>query len=146
MLMLLAISSRATPEASSNGSSRSVQPSPTSATPRPPTRVVDENYDEGVADALIIFRHIVLLTTLAWQEMLSRILQQYRLLTVGPTNYSPRPPQHRSSVYSPSPPLPSMPLPFGFWTRVSNASTVIALPPIASLSPQSTALLSFRSR
>lgn len=38
---------------SSNGSSRSVQPSPTSATPRPPSRVVDEDYDEGVADALM---------------------------------------------------------------------------------------------
>lgn len=36
---------------SSNGSSRSVQPSPTSA--RPPSRVVDEDYDEGVADALM---------------------------------------------------------------------------------------------
>ncbi|PFH50727.1 hypothetical protein AMATHDRAFT_60539 [Amanita thiersii Skay4041] len=38
---------------SSNGSSRSVQPSPTCATPRPPSRVLDEEYDEGVADALI---------------------------------------------------------------------------------------------
>ena len=41
------------PEASCNSSSRSVQSSPTSATPRPPSRVVDENYDEGVADVLI---------------------------------------------------------------------------------------------
>ncbi|KIJ21344.1 hypothetical protein PAXINDRAFT_104349 [Paxillus involutus ATCC 200175] len=40
---------------SSNGSgSRSLQPSPTSATPRPPSRVVDEDYDEGVADALVV--------------------------------------------------------------------------------------------
>ncbi|KAJ3563468.1 hypothetical protein NP233_g8923 [Leucocoprinus birnbaumii] len=38
---------------SSNGSSRSIQPSPTSATARPPSRVVDEDYDEGVADALM---------------------------------------------------------------------------------------------
>ncbi|TFK38602.1 hypothetical protein BDQ12DRAFT_683044 [Crucibulum laeve] len=39
---------------SGSGSSRSVQPSPTSATPRPPSRVVDEDYDEpGVADALM---------------------------------------------------------------------------------------------
>ncbi|KAI9566990.1 TPR-like protein [Boletus coccyginus] len=39
---------------SSNGSSsRSLQPSPTTATPRPPSRVVDEDYDEGVADALV---------------------------------------------------------------------------------------------
>ena len=42
------------PENSSHsGSSRSIQPSPTSATPRPPSRVVDEDYDEGVADALM---------------------------------------------------------------------------------------------
>ncbi|KAH9487170.1 General transcriptional corepressor ssn6 [Psilocybe cubensis] len=44
------------PENSSHsGSSRSIQPSPTGATPRPPSRVLDENYDEGVAvaDALI---------------------------------------------------------------------------------------------
>ncbi|KAH0838714.1 TPR-like protein [Lanmaoa asiatica] len=40
---------------SSNGSgSRSLQPSPTTATPRPPSRVVDEDYDEGVADALVV--------------------------------------------------------------------------------------------
>ena len=41
---------------SSNGSgtsNKSVQPSPTSATPRAPARVVDEDYDEGVADALM---------------------------------------------------------------------------------------------
>ncbi|OBZ80027.1 General transcriptional corepressor ssn6 [Grifola frondosa] len=41
---------------SSNGSgsaSRSIQPSPTSSTHVPPSRVVDEDYDEGVADALI---------------------------------------------------------------------------------------------
>ncbi|KAF8554568.1 hypothetical protein OG21DRAFT_1412346 [Imleria badia] len=40
---------------SSNGSgSRSLQPSPTAATPRPPSRVVDEDYDEGVADSLLV--------------------------------------------------------------------------------------------
>ncbi|KAJ4485474.1 TPR-like protein [Lentinula aciculospora] len=39
---------------SSNGSGSSNRPSPTSAlTPRPPSRVVDEDYDEGVADALM---------------------------------------------------------------------------------------------
>ncbi|TFK47952.1 TPR-like protein [Heliocybe sulcata] len=47
----------ATPEpGSSNGSgsaNRSVQPSPTSASAHPPNRVVDEDYDEGVADALM---------------------------------------------------------------------------------------------
>ena len=37
----------------SSSSSRSIQPSPTSATPRPPSRVVDEDYDEGAVDALI---------------------------------------------------------------------------------------------
>ncbi|KAI0668673.1 hypothetical protein C8Q78DRAFT_993262 [Trametes maxima] len=42
--------------ASSNGSgsaNRSVQPSPTNSTHLPPTRALDEDYDEGVADALI---------------------------------------------------------------------------------------------
>ncbi|KAI5991298.1 TPR-like protein [Pisolithus orientalis] len=40
--------------ASSSGSgNRSLQPSPTGATPRLPSRVVDEDYDEGVADALV---------------------------------------------------------------------------------------------
>ncbi|KAI0771034.1 hypothetical protein BD413DRAFT_476503 [Trametes elegans] len=41
---------------SSNGSgsaNRSVQPSPTNSTHLPPTRALDEDYDEGVADALI---------------------------------------------------------------------------------------------
>ncbi|EPQ61220.1 hypothetical protein GLOTRDRAFT_135744 [Gloeophyllum trabeum ATCC 11539] len=48
-----------TPEpASYNGSgsgsaNRSVQPSPSSASAHPPNRVVDEDYDEGVADALM---------------------------------------------------------------------------------------------
>lgn len=37
----------------SGSTSRSVQQSPTSATTMPPARVVDEDYDEGVADALI---------------------------------------------------------------------------------------------
>ncbi|KAG5732078.1 General transcriptional corepressor ssn6 [Termitomyces sp. T112] len=43
------------PEVSSNGSgsSRSVQPSPTSAPVRPPSRPFDEDYDEGVTDALM---------------------------------------------------------------------------------------------
>ncbi|KAF5392441.1 hypothetical protein D9757_002108 [Collybiopsis confluens] len=39
---------------SPNGSGSSNRPSPTSTTtPRPPSRVVDEDYDEGVADALM---------------------------------------------------------------------------------------------
>ncbi|KAG6914713.1 hypothetical protein DXG01_015762 [Tephrocybe rancida] len=44
------------PEVSSNrsGSSRSVQPSPTSASVRPPSRALDEDYDKGgVTDALM---------------------------------------------------------------------------------------------
>ncbi|KAG6891008.1 hypothetical protein C0992_011285 [Termitomyces sp. T32_za158] len=44
------------PEVSSNGSgsSRSVQPSPTSVSVRPPSRALDEDYDEGgVTDALM---------------------------------------------------------------------------------------------
>lgn len=39
---------------SNSSSSRSIQPSPTSATPRQVMRPVDEDYDEGVADALIV--------------------------------------------------------------------------------------------
>ncbi|KAG2160230.1 TPR-like protein [Suillus bovinus] len=39
------------PETSSSGS-RSLQPSPTSATPRPPSRVVDDDYDEGIETLL----------------------------------------------------------------------------------------------
>jgi glucose repression mediator protein len=40
--------------ASGSGSSnRSTRPSPSCATPLPPSRVVDEDYDEGVADSLI---------------------------------------------------------------------------------------------
>ncbi|KAF8137055.1 hypothetical protein EV363DRAFT_1534257 [Boletus edulis] len=38
-----------------NGSgSRSLQPSPTTITPHPPSHVVDEDYDKGVVDALVI--------------------------------------------------------------------------------------------
>ena len=39
--------------AGSGSQSRSAQPSPTSTVPVAPTRVVDEDYDEGVADALM---------------------------------------------------------------------------------------------
>lgn len=92
------------PEVSSNGSgsSRSVQPSPTSATPHPPARVVDEDYDEGVTDALMS-------------------LASYRApdLAADPSHSpsgsrhsdpSPRPAPHRNSVSSTrshvSPPMP----------------------------------------
>ncbi|KAF8125860.1 hypothetical protein EV363DRAFT_1529875 [Boletus edulis] len=47
---------------SSNGSgSRSLQPSPTTVTPHPPSHVVDEDYNKGVADALVVLSqsHIV---------------------------------------------------------------------------------------
>jgi len=96
------------PEISSNGSgsSRSIQPSPTSATPHPPARVVDEDYDEGVTDALMS-------------------LASYRAPGIpdsandnshSPSGSrhsapSPRPPPHRNSVSSTrshvSPPMPS---------------------------------------
>jgi hypothetical protein len=42
-----------TASSGSGTSGRSVQPSPTSATPRPPSRVFDENYDEGIAETLM---------------------------------------------------------------------------------------------
>jgi general transcriptional corepressor CYC8 len=46
--------SKATSPGSGSGSSSSNRPSPTSTTtPRAPSRVVDEDYDEGVADALM---------------------------------------------------------------------------------------------
>ncbi|KAH9891250.1 hypothetical protein C8Q73DRAFT_651587 [Cubamyces lactineus] len=47
--------SKGSPEPSSGSGSanRSVQPSPTNSTHLPPTRALDEDYDEGVADALI---------------------------------------------------------------------------------------------
>ncbi|EMD41375.1 hypothetical protein CERSUDRAFT_79035 [Gelatoporia subvermispora B] len=42
------------PASSASGSAgRSIQPSPTNSTHMPPSRVVDEDYDEGVADALM---------------------------------------------------------------------------------------------
>jgi hypothetical protein len=44
------------PETSSSGS-RSLQPSPTSATPRPPSRVVDDDYDEGITESLLTLSH-----------------------------------------------------------------------------------------
>ena len=208
------------PEASSHGSassSRSVQPSPTSATPRPPSRVVDEDYDEGVADALINLS--------SYRAPDNSGLAGDAPPSHSPTissaphsrhgNSSPRPSHHRSSVsskqvspppqsahlkralspgpeendnkrsrvdmikrrispsggipstrlspmpfrtqpsshspearqthdtYPSSPPLPSVlpphPRPIGVGTHVSNTSTAIALPPIATLSPQSTA-------
>ena len=204
------------PEASSNGSSRSIQPSPTSATPRPPSRVVDEDYDEGVADALI-----VLSSYRAPDNSGSAGEAPSHSPTISSAHSRPSPrPHHRSSVsskqasppppqsaplkralspgpeesdtkrsrvdmikrrsspsggrrtpvpstrpspipfrtqpashspearqphdpYPPSPPLPSVlpphPRPIGVGAHVSNVSTAIALPPIATLSPQSTA-------
>ncbi|EPS98080.1 hypothetical protein FOMPIDRAFT_79914 [Fomitopsis schrenkii] len=47
---------KGSPHPSSTGSGsagRSVQPSPTGSAPPPPSRVVDEDYDEGVAEALM---------------------------------------------------------------------------------------------
>ncbi|KAG5654344.1 hypothetical protein H0H81_004298 [Sphagnurus paluster] len=101
------------PEVSSNGSgssSRSVQPSPTNAVARPPSRTVDEDYDEpGVADALINL-----------SSFRGHGIQQSTEPAHSPTissgsrhsNPSPRPPpSHRNSVSSTrshvSPPMPS---------------------------------------
>jgi glucose repression mediator protein len=44
------------PETSSSGS-RSLQPSPTSAMPRPPSRVMDDDYDEGITESLLTLSH-----------------------------------------------------------------------------------------
>ena len=206
------------PEASSNGSgsSRSVQPSPTSATPRPPSRVVDEDYDEGVADALIVLssyrapdnsgsageapshsptissahsrpsprpHHRSSVSSKQASPPPSQSAPLKRALSPGPeeneskrsrvdmmkrrtspsggrrtpipsTRPSPIPFRTQPASHSPearqphdsypsSPPLPSVlpphPRPIGVGAHVSNVSTAIALPPIATLSPQSTA-------
>jgi glucose repression mediator protein len=82
------------PENSSNSSSsRSIQPSPTSATPRQVMRPVDEDYDEGVADALIVLSN--------------------SSKPDGPTQSpSPRVPSHRNSISSTgaSPPVQMAPM------------------------------------
>ena len=205
------------PEASSNGSgsSHSIQPSPTSATPRPPSRVVDEDYDEGVADALINLSSYRAPDNSGLAGDAPSHSPTISSAHSRHSNPSPRPPHHRSSTsskqvspppqsahlkralspgpeenenkrsrvdmlkrrispsggipstrlspipfrtqpashspearqphdpYPPSPSLPSVlpphPRPIGVGTHVSNASTAIALPPIATLSPQSTA-------
>ena len=47
---------KGSPHPSSTGSGsagRSVQPSPTGSAPHPPSRIVDEDYDEGVAEVLV---------------------------------------------------------------------------------------------
>ncbi|RDB29062.1 General transcriptional corepressor ssn6 [Hypsizygus marmoreus] len=99
------------PEVSSNGSgsSRSVQPSPTSATARPPSRVVDEDYDEGVADALM-----GLASYRAPGAPASAEPSHSPTISTGSrhSHPSPRPvPSHRNSVSSSrshvSPPMPS---------------------------------------
>ncbi|KAF9560195.1 TPR-like protein [Agrocybe pediades] len=101
------------PENSSNsGSSRSIQPSPTSAAPRPPSRVVDEDYDEGVADALM---------GLASYRAPENLVPGPEGPSHSPTisSHSSRsdglsrpPPSHRNSVSSnhASPPVQSAPL------------------------------------
>ncbi|KAF5377270.1 hypothetical protein D9615_006427 [Tricholomella constricta] len=99
------------PEVSSNGSgsSRSVQPSPTSASARPPSRVVDEDYDEGVADALM-----GLASYRAPGVQPSAEPSHSPTISAGSrhSDPSPRPaPSHRNSVSSTrshvSPPIPS---------------------------------------
>ncbi|KAF9014918.1 hypothetical protein BDQ17DRAFT_1418054 [Cyathus striatus] len=99
-------------QGSSNGSSRSVQPSPTSAPPRPPSRVIDEDYDEpGAADALMG------LAGYRGQETPTQGPSHSPTISSGSrhSDPSPRPPpSHRNSVSSTrshaSPPLQSAPL------------------------------------
>ncbi|KAG1725558.1 TPR-like protein [Suillus paluster] len=56
MFKIGSFSAKEGPETSSSGS-RSLQPSPTSATPRPPSRVVDDDYDEGITESLLTLSH-----------------------------------------------------------------------------------------
>lgn len=89
----------------SSSSSRSIQPSPTSATPRPPSRVVDDDYEERAVDAL-------------FELSGSRATDSSDLQTHSPCHSrhvvpSPRPPaSHRNSVSSnrASPPIQATPL------------------------------------
>ncbi|KAK0456834.1 TPR-like protein [Armillaria borealis] len=200
---------------SSNGSGSSTRPSPTSGAPRPPSRVVDEDYDEGVADALMglaagapgfrardsssapvpshspavssssrhsdpssrshpMHRDSVSSTrSHASPPLLSAPLKRplspgvdelsdakrsrmdlhKRRGTSPPSRHAPssRPspipfrtqPTSRSpeAHYPPSPPLPAVlpPHPRPIGSGLSNGSAPIALPPIATLSPTSTA-------
>ncbi|KAF8124218.1 hypothetical protein EV363DRAFT_1541247 [Boletus edulis] len=141
-----------------NGStSRSLQPSPTTVTPHPPSCVVDEDYDKGVADALIVLSqsHIA--------PMHSPTLSNGSRHTV--TSLCPGIPHHGSvsmsdvddldnkrmrhadagHAYLPSLPTISMSLPPHLCPIGSShgshpsSSVPIALPPIATLSPVSTA-------
>lgn len=95
------------PENSSNSSSsRSIQPSPTSLTPRQVLRPVDEDYDEGVADALI---HLSNSSSNPDGPSHSPTISSYSRHTMT----SPRmPPSHRNSVSSThtSPPAQIAPL------------------------------------
>ena len=92
------------PEISSNGSgsSRSIQPSPTSATPHPPPRVVDEDYDEGVTDALM--------SLASYRASDSAADPSHSPAGSRHSDPSPRPAPHRNSVSSSrshvSPPIP----------------------------------------
>ncbi|KAF8895032.1 hypothetical protein CPB84DRAFT_1848368 [Gymnopilus junonius] len=82
----------------SSGSSRSIQPSPTSATPRPPSRVVDEDYDEGgVAHALIGLAGLGNSASGADAPSHSPTISSHSRLS----DPSPRPPpSHRNSISS----------------------------------------------
>jgi glucose repression mediator protein len=96
------------PEVSSNGSgsSRSVQPSPTSATPHAPARVVDEDYDEGVTDALM--------SLASYRAPESAADPSHSPIGNRHNDPSPRPGVHRNSVSSTrshvSPPMSSVTL------------------------------------
>ncbi|PPQ66769.1 hypothetical protein CVT26_009755 [Gymnopilus dilepis] len=93
----------------SSASSRSIQPSPTSATPRPPSRVVDDNYDEGgVAETLMGLAALGNSGSGAEGPSHSPTISSHSRLS----DPSPRPPpSHRNSVSSnhASPPAQSAP-------------------------------------
>ncbi|KAF8436966.1 hypothetical protein L210DRAFT_3647785 [Boletus edulis BED1] len=184
---------------SSNGSgSRSLQPSPTTVTPRPPLRVVDEDYNEGVVDALVVLsqsyiapmhsptlsngsRHTVTspcpgiphhgsVSTSDVDDLDNKHMRVDSIKSglpsptgqhtpvpssrpspipfrTQPASHSPKSRQHADAghAYLPSPPTISMLLPphlrpigSGHGSHPSS-SVPIALPPIATLSPASTA-------
>ena len=180
--------------AGSGSQSRSAQPSPTSTVPVAPVRVVDDDYDEGVADALMglsQYRAPEQNVAFASGPTAGRVspspsmrshshrgsvsstrsraspppssggTSMKRPLSPGPDDIdnkrtkveiparktSPHSPESRQvekskhSPYPSSPQLPSVlprpPRPIG--TGLSHTSDSVALPPIATLSPASTA-------
>ncbi|KDQ54958.1 hypothetical protein JAAARDRAFT_196330 [Jaapia argillacea MUCL 33604] len=97
---------------SSHGSSRSGQPSPTTALP--PARVVDEDYDEGVADALMGLAAYRPPEQRAPSVAGSSHSHSHSPLVAGGNRQGPSSPRasiHRGSISShSSPPLPPNPM------------------------------------